>query len=187
MKTIIALLAALIILPAQAQTRLDIIQLGHPTLRQTARELTPSEVRSPEMQTLIDDMIHTMKQAGGVGLAAPQVNKSLRLFVMKSGTFSRPEVVINPVVDYLEEHGQQDSVEGCLSIPGRSLRVRRYKRLHMSYLNRRGEHVVEEVKGFRAIISQHEYDHLNGVLIVDLIDQANEYLDFAAYANAPLM
>jgi peptide deformylase len=57
----------------------------------------------------------------------------------------------------------------------------------MSYLNRRGEHVVEEVKGFRAIISQHEYDHLNGVLIVDLIDQANEYLDFAAYANAPLM
>ncbi len=182
--TLLLLLASLSVI---AQTRLEIIQLGHPTLRETARELTPSEVRTPQIQTLIDDMIHTMKKAGGVGLAAPQVNQSLRLFVMKSGPLARPEVVINPVIDYLEEHGQKDSVEGCLSIPGRNLRVRRYQRLHMSYLNRRGEHVVEEVRGFRAIIAQHEYDHLNGVLIVDLVDQASEFMDFEAYVNAPLM
>lgn len=188
MKNIIFALSLLTLpLFAQAQTRLEIIQIGHPTLRELARELSLEEIRSPEVQTLINDMIHTMKKAGGVGLAAPQVNQSLRLFVMKSGLSVPLTVVINPKVEYLETHGQQDSVEGCLSIPGKSVRVKRFKKLHMSYLNRHGEYISEEVKGFKAIISQHEYDHLNGVLITDIMEQLHSVWDFAEYADAPLM
>ncbi len=182
-----ALTIAILPLFAQAQTRLEIIQIGHPTLRELARELTLEEICSPEVQTLIDDMVHTMKKAGGVGLAAPQVNQSLRLFVMKSGLSVPLTVVINPKVEYLEVHGQQDSVEGCLSIPGQSIRVKRFKKLHMSYLNRNGDYITEEVKGFKAIISQHEYDHLNGVLITDIMEQLHSVWDLAEYADAPLM
>lgn len=188
MKNLIFTLA-LVALPlfASAQTRLDIIQIGHPTLREIARELTLEEIRSAEVQTLIDDMIHTMKKAGGVGLAAPQVNHSLRMFVMKSGLSVPLTVVINPKVEYLEVHGAQDSVEGCLSIPGKSVRVKRFKKLHMSYFNRHGDYVTEEVKGFKAIISQHEYDHLNGVLITDIMEQIDGVWDMVEYADAPLM
>lgn len=183
MKYLLFLLA----LPVFAQTQLPIIQLGHPTLREIARELTLEEIQSPEVQTLIDDMIHTMKRAGGVGLAAPQVNQSLRLFVLQSGMFSAPEVVINPTVEYLTAYGEKDSVEGCLSIPGRSIRVKRHKRLHMSYWNRKGQFISEEVKDFKAIISQHEYDHLNGVLIVDLVEELSQVMDLKTYVSAPLM
>lgn len=188
MKNILmTLVLAALPLFASAQTRLEIIQIGHPTLREIARELNLEEIRSPEVQTLIDDMIHTMKKAGGVGLAAPQVNQSMRLFVMKSGLSVPLTVVINPKVEYIESAGQQDSVEGCLSIPGNSVRVKRFKKLHMSYLNRNGDYITEEVKGFKAIISQHEYDHLNGVLITDIMEQLHSVWDLAEYADAPLM
>lgn len=183
MKYLLLLLA----LPALAQTRLPIVQLGHPTLREIARELSLEEIQSPEIQTLIDDMIFTMKRSSGVGLAAPQVNQSLRLFVMQSGMFAPDEVVINPTVEYLPEYGEKESVEGCLSIPGRSIRVKRHQRLRMSYWNREGEFITEEVKGFKAIISQHEYDHLNGVLIVDLVEELSQAMNFKTYFNAPLM
>ncbi len=181
------LIFTLLITQALAQTRLEIIRVGHPTLREIARELTSADVQNPAVQKLIDDMIHTMNKAGGVGLAAPQVNQSLRLFVMKSGFTVPLTVVINPKIEYLTDYGQQDSTEGCLSIPGQTVRVKRFKRLHMSYLNRHGEYISEEVKGFKAIISQHEYDHLNGVLITDIMEQLLGVWDMEKYANAPLM
>ena len=187
MKNIYLCLTLTLSFSSWAQSRLNIIQLGHPTLREIARELTLEEIRSPEIQTLIDDMVYTMKKASGVGLAAPQVNQSLRLFVMKSGLRVPLTIVINPKVEYLEEEGQQDSTEGCLSIPGQTVRVKRFKKLRMSYLNRHGVEVFEEVRGFKAIISQHEYDHLNGVLITDLVEQLNASWDPADYASAPLM
>jgi peptide deformylase len=187
MKNIILLLTSVLSLSSWAQSRLEIIQIGHPTLREIARELTVEEIRSPEIQTLIDDMVFTMKRASGVGLAAPQVNQSLRLFVMKSGLSVPLTVVINPKIEYLEEAGTQNSTEGCLSIPGQTVRVKRFKKLRMSYLNRHGEEMFEEVRGFKAIISQHEYDHLNGVLITDIMEQINGSWDLADYATAPLM
>ncbi len=186
MKTTL-LFAFLLSLPAAAQRRLEIITVGHPTLRETARELSMAEIQSPEIQTLIDDMIHTMKRAGGVGLAAPQVDRSLRIFVMKSGLRVPLTVVINPRIQYLTEHGQKSSTEGCLSIPGKTARVKRWERLHMTYLNRKGEHVTEEVRGFKAVISQHEYDHLNGVLITDIMEQLKSEWDMVKWAQAPLM
>ncbi len=187
MKTKFILLLLAFISPVLAQTRLSIIQVGHPTLREHARELSMAEIQSPEIQTLIDDMIFTMKKAGGVGLAAPQVNESLRLFVMKSGLSVPLTVVINPKLEYLESYGQQNSTEGCLSIPGQTVTVKRFKKLHMTYLNRKGQYIAEEVGGFKAIISQHEYDHLNGVLITDLAEQFMRTFDWQAWIAAPKM
>lgn len=166
---------------------LPIVTLGNPVLREMARELNLEEIESPEIQGLIDDMIVTMKDAGGVGLAAPQVNRSLRIFVMKSWPGVPLTVVINPRIEYLEREGKKKSTEGCLSIPGRTLTVPRYKKIHLSYYDRKGEFITEEVGGFKAIISQHEYDHLNGVLIVDLVEQLLEVFDWEAYARAPKM
>jgi peptide deformylase len=176
----------LISLPSFAE-RLPIIQLGHPTLRATAQEIDLKALGNPEFQKLIDDMIQTMGEAGGVGLAAPQVNHSLRMFVMKSWPGVPLTVVINPILRYDEAAGLKDSTEGCLSIPGRSLKVKRYKKIHLSYYDRRGRYITQDLSGFGAIIAQHEYDHLNGVLIVDLIEELLGELNFEAYFQAPLM
>ncbi|MCO4795239.1 MAG: peptide deformylase [Bacteriovoracaceae bacterium] len=166
---------------------LEIIELGHPTLRLTATDVTADEIQSETFQTFIDDMISTMKASGGVGLAAPQVNVSKRMFVMKSG-FSVPlTVVINPKVKYLSNYGKKNSTEGCLSIPGKRVRVKRFKRIHLDYLNRDGEEISEEAKGFKAIIAQHEFDHLNGVLIVDFLDPFADFVDPEDYVSVPLM
>jgi peptide deformylase len=166
---------------------LEIIKIGHPTLRATAEEVSLAEIESTEFQKLIDDMITTMGKAGGVGLAAPQVNKSLRLFVMKSWPNVPLTVVINPKIEYLDSYGKKSSTEGCLSIPGKSLKIERFKRIHLSYFNRHGDYITEEVTGFKAVIAQHEYDHLNGVLIVDLIQDLMSEINYEKYAKVPLM
>lgn len=187
MKILILFSCILLPLFSHAQTKLEIIQIGHPTLRALAQEVNHSDLSDEEFQKFIDDMIFTMKKSYGVGLAAPQVNESLRMFVMKPSLFGKATVVINPVIEYLEEYGKKDSTEGCLSIPGQTLKVKRFKRIRMSYFNRHGEYMVEEMKGLEAIVSQHEYDHLNGVLIVDLVQQMFTTMDYENYVNAPLM
>jgi peptide deformylase len=186
MNYLIFVLALFLTLPVQAD-RLDIIKLGHPTLRATAQEVDLRSLELPEFQKLIDDMIQTMGEAGGVGLAAPQVNQSLRMFVMKSWPGVPLTVVINPTLRYIEDAGQKDSTEGCLSIPGRSLKVKRYKKVQLSYYDRQGQFIAKELSGFGAIIAQHEYDHLNGVLIVDLIEDFMSELNFETYFQVPLM
>ena len=150
---------------------LRIITVGHPTLGLQAKEVNFEEIATGEFQAFADDMISTMKEAGGVGLAAPQVNVSKRMFVMKPSSFKRAEVIINPFVKYLESKGTKSSREGCLSIPGKTFKVKRYKQIQVSYIDRHGEHHSEKAKGFRAIVFQHEYDHLNGTLISDFFSK----------------
>ena len=147
---------------------LEIITVGHPTLYLQAEEVELLEIEEVAFQELIDNMIETMKKAGGVGLAAPQVNVSKRLFVMKPSFFKKAEVIINPIVEYLPLAGTKESTEGCLSIPGKSFKVERYKELNLTYFNCSGVQKREKAKGFRAIVIQHEYDHLNGTLISDI-------------------
>lgn len=156
---------------------LEIITIGHPTLTMVAQELPDIEILSDDTQTLIDDMILTMKKAGGVGLAAPQVNVSKRLFVMKPSLFKKAEAIINPVLEYLEEYGRKSSTEGCLSIPGKSFKVSRYKKLNIRYQDREGHHHHERATGFRAVVIQHEYDHLNGNLISDIFTKSFDLKD----------
>jgi peptide deformylase len=166
---------------------LQIITIGHPTLRMTAKKVSDEEIQTETFQTFIDDLIQTLKDSGGVGLAAPQVNMSKRVFVMKSG-FSVPlTIVINPEIKYLTKFGVKNSTEGCLSIPGRRVRVKRHKRVHLDYLNRYGEAKSEQAKGFKAIIIQHEFDHLNGIMIVDFLDPFVDFVEPTDYVTVPLM
>lgn len=161
--------------------------MGNPILRAEAQEIDFASISDPKFQKLIDDMVFTMKKAGGVGLAAPQINESIRMFVMKSWPGVPLTIVINPKIEYLDEFGVKDSTEGCLSIPGKSLKVKRFKKIHISYFDRTGKYISTEMSGFGAIIAQHEYDHLNGVLIVDLVEQMNEIMNFSGFTHAPLM
>jgi len=165
---------------------LRIITIGHPTLSLVAEPVQEQEIDEYEFQEFIDNMITRMKKAGGVGLAAPQVNVSKRMFVMKPSFLKKAEVIINPKIEYLEQKGTKMSSEGCLSIPGRSFKVERYKQLRLSYLNRDGEQIFEKARGFRAVVIQHEFDHLEGILISDPFNNIIEMNDDSSF-QAPLM
>ncbi len=164
---------------------LQIITIGHPTLTQIAEAVPFEDIKSEETQNLIDDMFVTMKKAGGVGLAAPQVNVSKRIFVMKPGR--KLEAIINPTIEYVNEAGTKNSREGCLSIPGRTFKVKRYKKINFSYYKRTGEYVSERATGFRAIVAQHEYDHLNGILISDFFYTEYIKIDMDELDTFPMM
>ena len=150
---------------------LPIYVYGHPILRKKA---TPIDMNYPELQSLLDDMFETMYQDQGVGLAAPQIGKSIRIFVIDSSPFKEmyPDVelfkgaFINPVM--LEEFGE-DFVfnEGCLSLPEIHEDVTRKAEIKISYLDEHGVEKREHFKGLVARIIQHEYDHLEGQVFTD--------------------
>lgn len=147
----------------------DIVTLPNPILRRKARKVTDF---GPELQTLIDDMIETMRQAPGVGLAAPQVDLSQQLIVVEFGDEEdetvppKTYVLANPEIVKLSKETVK-GVEGCLSIPGIVGEVERAEIAFIKGLNRRGQPVKIKAKGWLARIFQHEIDHLNGVMFVD--------------------
>ena len=153
---------------------LKIARMGHPVLLEHAAPVP--DPSSPEIQRLIDDMIETMIDAGGVGLAAPQVHIPLRLFVFhlpaakvaqadpdSSEPEMAPHAVINPAIVPLAEE-QRLSWEGCLSIPGLRAAVPRYAQIRYSGIGRDGAAIERDATGLHAVIVQHEYDHLDGIL-----------------------
>jgi peptide deformylase len=147
-----------------------IITDGHPTLRKVAKKVDLKELDDPLFQQLVDDMFETMYAAPGVGLAAPQVNVSKRLFVMDVGKDDEhPEggqyVVINPKIELQEE--EVEMTEGCLSVPGYVGEITRFNHVAVTGLDRDGQKVRLEGKGTFAQALQHEIDHLNGVLYID--------------------
>lgn len=163
--------------------RLKIMQTGEPVLREEARLLTPEEILSEETQRLIDDMRDAMRDAPGVGLAAPQVGLALQLAVIEDRedllkAFSsealaererRPvpfHVIINPVVVYLSDE-KKNFYEGCLSLPGFSAVVPRARTIRIEYLDERAEPQFVQATGWYARILQHEIDHLRGALYID--------------------
>jgi peptide deformylase len=144
----------------------EILKDGHPTLRKVAKKVDPKEIDDPLFQQLIDDMFETMYEAPGVGLAAPQINISKRLFVMDvHDDEHEPAVVINPKIESAEE--EVELTEGCLSVPGMVGEIVRYKRMEVSGLDRDGNKIRLEGDGLFAQCLQHEIDHLDGVLYVD--------------------
>jgi peptide deformylase len=156
----------------------EIATIGDPVLRQPARPLTLDELRSPTVQRLIDDMVETMRDAGGAGIAANQVGEAVRIAVAEvKGTNPRYPykppipltVIVNPVVEPLDPETVEIN-EGCLSVPGLRGVVERHVAIRLRYLDREG-HEHEEVKrGLTAGTFQHEVDHLEGTLIVDRAD-----------------
>lgn len=143
-----------------------IITDGHPTLRKVAKRVAPKEIGDPLFQQLIDDMFETMYAAPGVGLAAPQVNVSKRVFVMDvNDDEHEPMVVINPKIELTEE--EVELREGCLSVPGMVGEIVRFKRVVVSGLDRDGEKLRIDGAGLLAQCLQHEIDHLDGKLYID--------------------
>lgn len=163
--------------------RLKIIQAGEPVLRATARQLTREEILGDEIQRLIRDMQETMRDAPGVGLAAPQVGVALQLAVVEDRDellSSLPaeelaekerkavpfHVIINPEITLLGDE-RADFYEGCLSLSGFSAVVPRARRVCVAYLDEHGESKSVEASGWYARILQHEIDHLRGTLYID--------------------
>jgi peptide deformylase len=155
----------------------EIIFLPEPILRRKAKPVTKFD---KELQTLIDDMIETMRDAPGVGLAAPQINISQQLAVVEYAEGEDDEeteedappkpkklyVLINPEIVKVSEEKVM-GIEGCLSIPGLVGEVERHESIQVKALNRHGSPVKLKVSGWMARIFQHEIDHLNGVLYTD--------------------
>jgi peptide deformylase len=147
-----------------------IVKEGEPVLRRVAKKVDPKEIADPLFQQLIDDMFETMYAAPGVGLAAPQINVSKRLFVVDAGEDEEhPEgtkhVVINPKIESAKE--EVELVEGCLSLPGFVGDIVRYERVVVTGLDRNGQKLRLEGGDLFAQALQHEIDHLNGVLYKD--------------------
>jgi len=148
---------------------LKVARMGHPVLRKRARALDPSEVRGAAFQKLIDDMVDTMIEYEGVGLAAPQVHEGMRVFVAAlEGEGGRMQVLpfVNPAITPLSDE-KADDWEGCLSIPDIRGRVPRFVRIRVDALDRKGKPFATELENFAARVIQHETDHLDGVLFFD--------------------
>jgi peptide deformylase len=153
-----------------AMAILKVARMGHPVLRQRARAVDKHEIRTPEFQKLVDDMIETMEEYAGVGLAAPQVHEGVRLFVALLDPEGRgegePTAFINPEITPIGTD-VSEGWEGCLSIPEIRGRVPRASHIKVSTLTREGRRVEIEAHDFPARVIQHETDHLDGVLFFD--------------------
>lgn len=153
---------------------LKVARLGHPVLRQPARAVPSDRLGSPEMQRLIDDMIETMREYDGAGLAATQVHALWQVAVIEvEGNLRYPEapaipltVFVNPVVTSLTDE-LEDGWEGCLSVPDMRGMVPRATAVRVEYLDRDGRPVDMVAKDFLARVVQHETDHLRGLVYLD--------------------
>jgi peptide deformylase len=153
---------------------LKVARLGHPVLRTPAKPVPVEQIKTPDFQKLLDDMVETMREYFGVGLAAPQVHLSLQLAVLEVEHHPRypdmPTVpltcLINPVVEVLERE-TIDEWEGCLSIPEMRGNVPRFKKVRVKALDRNAEPLDFVAVDFHARVIQHETDHLKGDVYLD--------------------
>lgn len=167
--------------------KLPIYLYGHPVLRAESVDVTPGY---PDLKTLIDDMFETMYGSEGVGLAAPQIGRNIRLVVIDGGALADDDpscaeskmVLINPEYEVLD--GDPEScAEGCLSLPGLSETVKRVHHIRLSWLDEEFKRHTREIKGFLARIVQHELDHLEGMVYIDHISPIRKQLIRAKLRN----
>jgi peptide deformylase len=154
---------------------LKVARMGHPVLRARARALDRADIKTASIQKLIDDMIETMEEYHGIGLAAPQVHEKVRIFIAGVQEDARsdeddPEIVpvamINPEIVPLGSEVVSDW-EGCLSIPDIRGQVPRQRHVRVRFLDREGTRTELQLADLAARVVQHEYDHLDGVLFFD--------------------
>jgi peptide deformylase len=157
----------------------QIAQLGQPVLREPVSPIV--NPLDPALQALIDDMLATVADASGVGIAAPQVYEPLALFIVASRPNPRypyapemePTAMLNPELLWASNETEK-GWEGCLSIPGIRGSVARYRRIRIRYVTRTGDICEEEYEGFLARIFQHEFDHINGLVFLDRLADSRE-------------
>lgn len=160
----------------------DIIQIGHPTLRQVASPISLHEIMSEAVQQLLSDLLETLHAANGAGIAAPQVAIPLRAFLVEVRDNPRypfrPKYpltfVINPKITFLTEE-RFPHYEGCLSIPQLRGIVPRCPEIRVQGYSRDGAALDFEVRGISAGVFQHEYDHLDGLLFLDRVEDTTSY------------
>ncbi len=154
-----------------------IIRMGHPTLRQVARPLTDSEITSDAIRHLVGDMVETLHDYGGIGLAAPQIDESIRLAIIeitggptRYGDIAAMPLTVfaNPVIEVVDPK-RAGYWEACLSVPGLRGFVERPQHIRVTYQDLSAKRHTLELEGFLATVFQHEFDHLDGRLYVDLI------------------
>ncbi|NEO16610.1 MAG: peptide deformylase [Moorea sp. SIO4G2] len=169
-----------------ASETLQIAQLGNPILRQHTNRV--DNLLDERLQQLIDHLIATATAANGVGIAAPQVSQSYRLFIVASrpnlryphAPLMEPTAMINPAIISHDTDMVKDW-EGCLSIPGIRGLVPRYTRIEVEYTNRYGEYQRQQFTDFVARIFQHEYDHLEGIVFLDRVESTQEMMSEEEY------
>ena len=161
---------------------LEIAQVGNPILRQQAQLV--QNITDQKLQQLMDNLLSIARDANGVGIAAPQVSESYRLFVICSHPNPRypdapmmdPTIMINPrIISHSDEIVK--GWEGCLSVPGLRGLVPRYKVITVEYLDRYGKLQQQELRDFVARIFQHELDHLNGILFIDRVEKSEDLVE----------
>jgi peptide deformylase len=167
-------------------TKSAILQLGNPDLRQPAQPIADPHDRT--LQALIDELLQRVEQAGGVGIAAPQIGISKQLIIIASRPTPRypdaPEMkpipMLNPqLIDYAAK--TEKGWEGCLSVPGIRGLVPRYKSVTVDYLDRHGQSQRQTFHDFVARIFQHEYDHLQGIVFIDRVESTHELMSEQEY------
>lgn len=157
-----------------------IAQIGHPVLRQTARAVTREQLATPEIQTFIDDLVETMRDADGAGLAAIQVYEPIRICAIEVRNNPRYPykppipltILVNPVLTPAGDE-QFDNYEGCLSVPNLRGMVKRSVHVRVQAWDRSGQPIDEVVHGLKAGTYQHEVDHLDGKIFVDRADPSS--------------
>jgi peptide deformylase len=167
----------------------QIAQLGQPVLRQVAGRI--ADPADPAVQALIDDMLVTVAEADGVGIAAPQVFAPLSLFIVASRPNPRypnapamePTAMLNPELLWSSD-AMEKGWEGCLSIPGLRGLVPRHRRIGVRYLSRGGELREEEYEGFLARVFQHEFDHVQGVVFLDRVESTRDLITEKEYQRS---
>ncbi|MEQ1637069.1 MAG: peptide deformylase [Methylococcales bacterium] len=167
-----------------------IAQLGEPVLRQSAQDIPSTD--SATVRTLMDDMLCTLNESGGVGLAAPQIYESVRMIIVASRPTPRypnaPDmpatIMINPEFTKLSE-AMEKGWEGCLSIPGIRALIPRYQNIGITYTDITGLTQQTEIQGFVARIFQHELDHLDGLVYLDRVEHNRDIISETEYFKLP--
>ncbi len=169
---------------------LQIAQIGHPVLRQPTREVEKEELETPAFQGFIDDLIDTMREARGAGLAANQVYRSVRVCVIEVHNNPRypykPNIPLTVLVNpKLTPIGNEtfENFEGCLSVPDMRGVVRRHAELRIQALDRQGNRIDRTVRGITAGTFQHECDHLDGMLFLDRVHDTRTLCTWKEFAR----
>jgi peptide deformylase len=165
-----------------------IAQLGHPVLRTVARSVSKEELLSRDFQQLIDDLVETMRDANGAGLAAIQIYEPVQLCAIEVNDNPRypykPKipltVLVNPKIEPLTDEAF-DNYEGCLSVPNMRGLVKRIAEIELTAWDRRGNPIKKVYKGFTAGTMQHEVDHLNGVVFVDRVEDPRTFTTWTEF------
>ena len=165
-----------------------VLQIGHPILAARATEIPLEDIQSAEVQSWVDDLIDTMRDANGAGIAANQVGLPHRLFVFEVGDNPRYPyklkvpltVVINPTVRFLTNE-TFISNEGCLSVPQMRGNVDRHVEIEVSYYDREGRQQTHQIRGYSACTWQHEYDHLDGILFPHRVKDTQSFCSWDVF------